>query len=67
MRQPSQGQVEYEMPLLAPSKDKRLLPVDQETPEVPFASSEEEKEEEGGEAAEVQEHKPYLHIALKKE
>ncbi len=56
------------MPLLAPSKDKRLLPVDQETPEVPFASSEEEKEEEEeGEAAEVQEHKPYLHIALKKE
>ncbi len=52
------------MPLLAPSKDKRLLPVDQETPEVPFASSEEDKEEE---AAEVQEHKPYLHIALKKE
>ncbi len=57
------------MPLLAPSKDKRLLPVDQETPEVPFASSEEEEKEEGEgeEAAEVQEHKPYLHIALKKE
>ncbi len=25
-----QGQVEYEMPLLAPTKDKRLLPVEEE-------------------------------------
>jgi len=45
------GQVEYEMPLLPPSKDKRLMTVDRETKEV----VEEEKPEE-----------TYLHIKLKK-
>ncbi len=55
------GQVEYEMPLLAPSKDKRLLPVDRETPEMG-----EEEEEQVAAAVAEEEHKPYLHIALKK-
>jgi len=46
------GQVEYEMPLLAPSKDKRLMTLDEETVEA------------GPNEDAVQEN--YLHVKLKR-